>query len=151
MKAFKFRCFPNEAQQQMLQKTFGSCRFVWNKLVAENSTRDKISITELSNQFFKLKTNQEFYWLAEPPAVALQQTLVILANAFYQLRKAPKFKSKTRDKNSFRVVGNYAIRIKNRKLIGLEIYGVNLPVIQYLNLKMENIGYLFFVKSLNLT
>lgn len=116
MKAFKFRCFPNEAQQQMLQKTFGSCRFVWNKLVAENSTRDKISITELSNQFFKLKTNQEFYWLAEPPAVALQQTLVILANAFYQLRKAPKFKSKTRDKNSFRVVGNYAIRIKNREV-----------------------------------
>jgi putative transposase len=30
MKAFEFRVYPNKEQQVLMEKTFGSCRFVFN-------------------------------------------------------------------------------------------------------------------------
>ncbi|WP_334310115.1 helix-turn-helix domain-containing protein, partial [Clostridioides difficile] len=30
-KAYKFRIYPNKKQQELINKTFGCCRFVYNK------------------------------------------------------------------------------------------------------------------------
>ncbi|MDX5641488.1 hypothetical protein D1N67_19315, partial [Clostridioides difficile] len=30
-KAYKFRMYPNKKQQELINKTFGCCRFVYNK------------------------------------------------------------------------------------------------------------------------
>ena len=33
-KAYKFRIYPTAEQEQLIQKTFGCCRFVFNKYLA---------------------------------------------------------------------------------------------------------------------
>ena len=33
-KAYKFRIYPNKEQEELIQKTFGSCRFVYNKFLS---------------------------------------------------------------------------------------------------------------------
>nr|WP_330395675.1 helix-turn-helix domain-containing protein [Clostridioides difficile] len=34
-KAYKFRLYPNKKQQELINKTFGCCRFVYNKYLAK--------------------------------------------------------------------------------------------------------------------
>ena len=34
-KAYKYRIYPNKKQQEIIQKTFGCCRFVYNKYLAK--------------------------------------------------------------------------------------------------------------------
>ena len=34
-KAYKFRVYPNKEQEILIQKTFGSCRFVYNHYLAK--------------------------------------------------------------------------------------------------------------------
>ena len=34
MKAYKFRIYPNEAQKELIEKTFGCNRFVYNKMLS---------------------------------------------------------------------------------------------------------------------
>jgi len=35
LKAYKYRIYPSQAQKEFFEKTFGSCRFVWNKMLEE--------------------------------------------------------------------------------------------------------------------
>jgi transposase len=35
LKAYKYRIYPNDAQAVFFAKTFGCCRFVWNKMLDE--------------------------------------------------------------------------------------------------------------------
>ncbi|MHA2014090.1 MAG: helix-turn-helix domain-containing protein, partial [Candidatus Helarchaeota archaeon] len=37
-RAIKVRLYPNEAQEEMLNKTFGCCRFIYNKMLEERNT-----------------------------------------------------------------------------------------------------------------
>ncbi|MBD3226877.1 MAG: helix-turn-helix domain-containing protein, partial [Candidatus Lokiarchaeota archaeon] len=34
-RAIKIRLYPNQAQEKMLNKTFGCCRFIYNKMLEE--------------------------------------------------------------------------------------------------------------------
>lgn len=34
-KAYKFRIYPNKTQRELISKTFGCCRFVYNKYLAK--------------------------------------------------------------------------------------------------------------------
>ena len=36
-KAYKFRIYPTKQQEILIQKTFGSCRFVYNQYLAKSS------------------------------------------------------------------------------------------------------------------
>ena len=36
---YRFRIYPNKAQENLIQKTFGCCRFVYNHYLAERKTR----------------------------------------------------------------------------------------------------------------
>ena len=49
-KAFKFRLYPNHIQTNLLAKTFGCCRFVYNKMLEDKikyyqKTKENISVT----------------------------------------------------------------------------------------------------------
>lgn len=47
-KAFKYRIYPTKKQQELIQKTFGCCRFVYNyylNMRKESYEKDKTSIT----------------------------------------------------------------------------------------------------------
>lgn len=42
-KGYKYRIYPNKEQEILINKTFGCCRFIWNKIL-----EDKIRYYEAS-------------------------------------------------------------------------------------------------------
>ena len=77
-KAYKFRIYPNQYQQQLIQKTFGCCRFVYNyyldkKMKIYQETKQNFRMNACSLDLTKLK--QELEWLKEADACALQTEL----------------------------------------------------------------------------
>ncbi len=40
-RAYKFRIYPNTDQSEFLDKSFGCCRFLWNKMIHERIEVEK--------------------------------------------------------------------------------------------------------------
>ncbi|KIO59201.1 RNA-guided endonuclease TnpB family protein [Caldifermentibacillus hisashii] len=102
-KAFKFRLYPNKEQEELLSKTFGCVRFVYNKMLAERKeTYEKFKDDKetLKKQKFPTpaKYKDEFPFLKEVDSLALANAQIHLQNAyknFFEGRaEFPKFKSK---------------------------------------------------------
>lgn len=98
---YKFRIYPNKTQQELIEKTFGCCRFVYNQLL---DTKIKLYQNEHKSLSYydtcKILPflKQEYEWLKEVDATALQSSLFNLDKAyknFFEKRsKFPNFKSK---------------------------------------------------------
>lgn len=109
-KAFKFRIYPNKAQQILLQKSFGCVRFVYNHFLAKRIEKYKQDKSSLSyNQCSKELTvlKQKLEWLREPDKDALQKALKDLDAAYKNFFSRPevgfpKFKSKRDNHKSYR-------------------------------------------------
>lgn len=118
MKArFRYRIYPKPLQREMLARTFGCVRVVWNDALAlnnqqyeqhgesvKNSDLQKICITQA-------KRTEERKWLSEVSNAALQQSVRDLGQAFSNFFRAckgqglaqfPRFKSR-RNQQSFRL------------------------------------------------
>ena len=79
-KAFKFRLLPNQVQIDLLVKTFGCCRFVYNKML-----EDKIKYYEKTKKYLSVtpaKYKQEFEWLKEVDSYSLCNEQMNLQSAF---------------------------------------------------------------------
>ena len=108
-KAYKFRIYPNKKQKEILAKTFGCCRFVYNHYLAKKIALYKTSSTALTyNQCCSDLTQlkNELIWLKEVDKFSLQNSLKDLDNAYQKFFKEhsgfPKFKSKKTHKYSYR-------------------------------------------------
>ena len=109
-KAYKFRIYPNKAQEILIQKTFGCVRFVYNYFLDKRITtykEDKVTLTynKCSKELTKLK--QELTWLKEPDKCSLQNALKHLDRAFQNFFNRenvgyPKFKSKKNRHKSYK-------------------------------------------------
>ena len=113
-RAYKCRLYPNKEQVELIERTFGACRWVWNEALAakkyawETSKRN-LSMNEISATLPKLK--KAYDWLNEPPAQALTQTLRDLDKAYQNFFRRvkngekpgyPKFKKKSNGTQSYR-------------------------------------------------
>lgn len=116
IKGYKFRIYPTDRQKELFSHTFGSCRFIYNTLLAEAKAehqayvqlRDTPGITELPRpsvsgfsltaKIATLKKQPETSWLNNVSSVALQQAAHHLGDAFtrfFRTKKGyPKFKKK---------------------------------------------------------
>lgn len=123
---FKFRIYPNNTQQQLINRIFGCCRFVYNHFLAVR--RDEWKANHNSLNFAKtcklltnLKKREDTLWLKEVDSVALQQSLRDLDHAYQNFFKKraryPRFKSKHSYSQSYRTnnVDN-GIRIVGKKI-----------------------------------
>ena len=134
-KAYKYRIYPNKVQEDLIQKTFGCVRFVYNYFLEERMTAYKENGE--SRTFFqqnKMLTvlKQEYPWLHEPDKNALQNALRDL-NAAYQnfFRRwkkhespgFPKFKSKKNDRKSYATANNNNIIRASKNTIHLPKLG----------------------------
>lgn len=86
-RAYKFRFYPTQEQRQILAKTFGCVRYVYNwglrlKTDAYYQTGKRLYYKDLSAQLTEWKRNPETVWLNEVSSVALQQSLRHLDRAF---------------------------------------------------------------------
>ena len=114
-KAYKFRLYPNKQQEELINKTFGCVRFVYNRMLA-----DKIKHYEETKQMLNntpAQYKKEFEWLKEVDSLALanaQMNIQTSYNNFFRDTKVgfPKFKCKKKDKNSYTTNNvNNSIRI----------------------------------------
>lgn len=128
-KAFKYRIYPNKAQIELIQRTFGCARFVYNyfldrRIKLYEQSKETLNYFACSAELTALK--QKLEWLREVDSTALEASLKDLDNAyrnfFRRLKKGdeapgfPKFKSKKSCKKSYRS-RSISIRITDRAVL----------------------------------
>ena len=125
-KAYKYRIYPNKRQKELLAKSFGCCRFVYNhflnKRIETYQTEQKtLTYNQCSSELTKLKSELE--WLKEPDKCSLQNALKDVDRAYKNFFKNnagfPKYKSKKTHRFSYRTNatnGNIAYLGKHIKL-----------------------------------
>ena len=153
-KGYKFRLYPTPEQATLINKTIGSCRYVFNwALGRQNDKNVYWYITEEMVQNGQLTQNNwkseyfssfkeqkeltslklELPWLKEVDSTALQNSIQDLGTAFssyYKKEKGkPKFKNKKNEIQSYTSKCNYnktgsTIRIKNDHFIQLPKLGL---------------------------
>jgi len=89
LKAYKYRIYPTEDQEILLNKTFGCCRVVWNACTESFNSPVDAKI-EFPKSYTEIK--KKFDWMSEVSAAALQSVF----NNFFEFKK--QFFSKTRKK-----------------------------------------------------
>jgi putative transposase len=103
-KSFRFLLHPTSEQRVLFAKTFGCCRFVYNRMLA-----DKIAHYESAKELLRTTPAQykrEFEWLREVDSLALSNEQLHLEAAYRNFFRDksigfPKFKSKHRGHNSY--------------------------------------------------
>ena len=102
-RAYKYRFYPNSEQKNILARTFGSCRYVYNwalrkKTDAYYNDGVRLYYTDLSSALTQLKKQEATIWLSDVSCVPTQQALRHLdkafANFFKGNAKYPTFKKK---------------------------------------------------------
>ena len=125
-KAYKYRIYPNKRQKELLAKSFGCCRFVYNhflnKRIETYQTEQKtLTYNQCSSELTKLKSELE--WLKEPDKCSLQNAIKDMDKAYKNFFENnagfPKYKSKKTHRFSYRtnaINGNIAYLEKHIKL-----------------------------------
>lgn len=107
-KAYHYRIYPSKKQKELIAKTFGCCRFVYNyylakRIEAYEEKKETFPYVQCANDMKKLKI--ELSWLKEVDSTALQSSLRDLENAFQKFFKEhtgfPKFHSKKTNRHSY--------------------------------------------------
>lgn len=85
LKAYKYRIYPTADQKVLLNKTFGCCRFIYNRMLdlkkqAYEKDKTNISTYDLIKEITQLK--KQFDWLKEPSNICLQKAVFNLGTAF---------------------------------------------------------------------
>ena len=124
-RAFEFRIYPNRAQKELLAKTFGCVRLVYNHYLDRKKqlweeSKQSMSYNACAKDLTSLKKEKEF--LKEVDSIALQQSLRHLDTAYSNFFKRkdngyPRFKSKRRGKQSYTTMNvNHNIRIEKGRI-----------------------------------
>jgi putative transposase len=133
LKALKYRLYPTEEQCVLIDKHIGSCRFVYNlaletKQYAYAAKQVNLSCFDLIKQLPELKKECEF--LKEINSQSLQQAITHLDSAFTSFFKGqaafPKFKSKRKSKQSFKIPQNIQIE---EDLLKIPKFKEGIPVV----------------------
>jgi len=118
-RVYRFQMQPNRAQDMLLSQFAGARRFVWNWALARRIAYYKehgkgVGRIALSAELTALKAQPETAWLRAMDSQALQQVLIDLYRAydnFFERRaRYPRFKSKKRDEQRFRIPQRVAVR-----------------------------------------
>lgn len=117
--SYKMRIYPTKEQSTLFHKTFGCCRYIWNRMLA-----DKIAYYDANHNMLQCTPAQykeECEFLKEVDSLALANVQLNLNAAFRKFFREkhsgfPRFKSKKRSRLSYttnsqngsiRITGNY--------------------------------------------
>lgn len=134
-RAYEYRIYPNASQRELIERTFGCCRWVFNRCLETRKaqyerTGKSSTCYELQKMVTALKKAPETSWLAEVDSHALQQAVVNLdrayKNFFRRVKEGgkpgfPRFKSKAETRQSYRT--NWGVSIADAGHIKLPKLG----------------------------
>lgn len=127
--SYRFRLYPNKEQQDLIAKTCGCCRFVYNYFLSRRkkvyvATGNGLTYNACSKELTALKVERP--WLREVDATALQTAVKNLDKAYQSFFRGlktgvrtgyPQFKSKHTSKACYTAKNNKgAVSIVNGKL-----------------------------------
>lgn len=124
----KVRLYPNHEQSERLEKTFGSCRYLWNQTLAD--VQEFYAATDIHYIPTPAKYKKSAPFLTEVDSQALCAVHQNLRKAFMDFFRAPKryrhpqFKTKKAQKDSFTV---YCRPYRSGPSIALTEDGVRMP------------------------
>lgn len=156
-KAYKLRIYPNKQQEELINKSIGSSRFVYNhfldmRIKQYESNKETSSYSKDSKKLTELKNGEDTLWLKEVDKFALQNSLrdldMAYTNFFRRVKQKsdkvgfPKFKSKHTATLSYRTTfTNNNIEVKDKK--------VKLPKLKWIKFRdkrnLTNINKIFNV------
>lgn len=136
--SYEYRIYPNAAQRETIARTFGCCRFVYNRALAARKSAynagEKVpSIFQIDKMLPKWKADPETAWLKEADSRALQQSLRDLDKAYGNFFQAPgkvgfpRFKSKRSRHQSYRTQcpkGRATVEVVDRRHVKLPKLGI---------------------------
>ena len=118
-RAMRFRIEPNKEQKELFAKTFGCCRFLYNRMLSDRLLSD---LTGESMEIRPAAYKKKHPWLREVDSRALCNVQLDLERAFRDYRKIkdrgrPRYKSKHHSRMSYTTnVVNRNIRIEGKKI-----------------------------------
>ena len=145
IKGYKYRIYPTDEQKELINKTFGCSRFIYNHFLAMKIELYKIdqksiSYSRCSELLTELKKEKQ--WLKEVDKFALQNSIRDLdtayQNFFREHKKGntnqgyPKFKSKKNNYKSYRT--NFT---NNNIEIDFEKNQIKLPKLKWVECKLH--------------
>ena len=121
-RAYKFRFYPNKEQIELMNKTFGSSRYVYNYYLDKMKNNGYVSAyTNIKDYTSTLK--YEAVFLQEIDSIVIRQSLFNLDNAYKRLFNKiggyPKYKSKY-NRNSYNTTAVYK-NYKNKEYCNIEL------------------------------
>ena len=121
-KAYKFRIYPNESQKELINKTFGCSRFIYNYFLSMYKESKHTKASE-NIKYYTNYLKYECPFLQEIDSIVIRKSLFNLEDSFKRYFKRqseyPKFKSKFK-RNSYNtnaVYGSY----KNNNYCNIEL------------------------------
>ena len=139
-KAYKFRLYPNNKQVELIQKTFGCSRFVYNyylgkKKMLYEDKKENLSCFDMIKDLKNLYI--EYPFLKEVDSCSLRCSLFNLDAAFKRFYKRqgeyPKFKGKYTSRRSYRtncIRGTYKDKTYQNIEVNLKKHVIKLPKIR---------------------
>lgn len=138
IKAYKTQINPTKEQIELIEKTFGVCRYVYNMYLHYNQEEYKATGKFVSGYTFSKYLNNEFRiehpecsWIQEVSSKAVKQTIINGETAFKRFFKHqsgfPKFKKKGKNE-SFYLIGTIRVnenKIQLPKLKNVKLYEKN--------------------------
>ena len=123
-RTYRFRLYPNDSQKQLIEKTLGCCRQVYNEFLLmckSEYEKDKTFKIDKYDLIKLLPEYKERYpYLKEVDSIALQQTVIHLYNAyinfFKHLSDFPTLKKKKNDYGYITMKVNDSIRIEGNEI-----------------------------------
>ena len=102
LRGYKYRLYPNKQQEELINKSFGCCRFVYNLAIETKYLAYKYAAEPKSFSAFDLcyqvaELKKELPWLEEADSQALQASIKNAVKAFLNMNHGkgfPNFKSK---------------------------------------------------------
>ena len=142
-KAYKFRLYPNKMQQELINKTLGCTRFIYNTMLYEKEKAYK-ETKIIKQKFDCIKElpllKQTYPWLMEVDSMSLRTTIFDLEDAFknfYRTKNYPKYKDKY-GKNSYRtnyIKNNYKNKIYENIKLNLINKTITLPKLKDMKIR----------------
>lgn len=139
-KAYKFRFYPNNKQLELINKTFGSSRYVYNYYLEKMKNNGYVpAYTNIKDYTSTLKYDAVF--LQEIDSIVIRKSLFNLDNAYKKLFNKtggyPKFKSKY-NRNSYNTTAVYN-NYKDKEYCNIELDLTNrkikLPKLNWIKIK----------------
>lgn len=151
LKSYKTEIKPTQEQIQIINKTIGTCRFVYNFYLAHNKEiyeKEKKFVSGmgfakwLGNEF--IPNNPEYSWIKEVSSKSVKQSIMNADKAFRGFFKGqsrfPRFKKKNKSD-----VKMYFVKTDSKTVIQCERHRIKIPTLGWVRLKEK--GYIPTVKQ----